>query len=89
MFLKTENQKNPLKYGNNCQACGLSCFRALEECIRIKGTIPRLRNKNPAKAVLNETMGKIMNTPSRNNSEHYTWWVSINVSEPWILFEFI
>lgn len=79
--------RNPEKWGGNCQACGLSSYITLDECSRIKKTIPRLKKLLPAQAQLDSCHGKVLNTPSKISKEHYTWWVPADIEKPWELFE--
>lgn len=58
-----------------CQACGLSVHTSLEDCLenynRLKRRIPSMRKKI-AVAKGNDTMGKILNTPSKEDLTHHT-----------------
>jgi len=59
-----------------CQACGLSTHRSLQDGLenyqRLQRRIPSLRKKI-AVAKANHLPGKILNTPSREDRNHYTW----------------
>ncbi|KHD08392.1 hypothetical protein PN36_02060 [Candidatus Thiomargarita nelsonii] len=78
--------------GKTCQACGLSVHTSLEDCLenynRLKRRIPSLRKKI-AVARGNNAMGKILNTPSKEDSSHHTWWLPVELEKPWELFEVV
>jgi hypothetical protein len=71
---------------DTCQAMGLSVFPSISACHEMQSKIPALRKKKIASANLNNSHGKFAHTPSTNSKRHMTWWVSSELSEPWILF---
>jgi hypothetical protein len=34
-------------------------------------------------------MGKILNTPSKEDPSHHTWWLPMELEKPWELFEIV
>jgi len=75
-----------------CQACGLSVHETLEDCRnnydRLKRRIPSMRKKI-AIAKGEKIEGKFLNTPSKEDSTHCTWWIPKILEKPWELFEVI
>lgn len=70
-----------------CEACGLTVFKTVNDCERLKKKVPSMRKRKTASGDLNDTMGKILNTPSKNSKSHHTWWLPVDLKEPWLLFE--
>jgi hypothetical protein len=70
---------------SECQCCGVSVYKSPEEIHRMSKKVPKLRKMKVARGNLNEDMGRIKNTPSRNSNLHYTWWIPTNI-EPWKMF---
>ena len=65
--------------GGNCEASGLSVFKAKSDVLRIVRRVQGMANRNRAfgdliaSAKLSPEAGKIMPTPRDGNS-HHTWW---------------
>jgi hypothetical protein len=72
-------QRNAKKWGGNCEASGLSVFKAKSDVSRILRRVQGMANRNRAigdliaSATLSPEAGKIRPTPRDGNS-HYTWW---------------
>ncbi len=85
-------QENPNKEcppgGSECQACGVSVHSSLDDAKNLSRRIPRFKNRKIARGVLNEKLGQIKPTPSKNEKSHHTWWIPEN-SEPEHFFELI
>ena len=60
----------------------------MENYDRLQRRIPSLRKKI-AVAKANNLPGKILNTPSKEDDKHHTWWLPIELEKPWELFEVI
>ena len=72
-----------------CKACGLSVFTSLDDVLKKARRIPNLKSKKISEGVLNERLGKILNTPSRRSgNSHHTWWITKD-SKPWKEFKLI
>jgi hypothetical protein len=69
-----------------CQACGLSVFPDAQSCERMKKRAPRLREYHIAHGELRPEHGRLMATPSHNESEHMTWWVQPELANPERMF---
>lgn len=80
--------KNPGKWKDNIQAYGLSVLESVDDCISARRKNGYLRKKYPfcASGMNNSDRGRILNTPSDTNPNHYTWWVYENV-KPHTFFE--
>lgn len=68
---------NPIKYKDNIKAYGISVFKSFSDCNRAKSKSPKLRSeyKYVASGSNNSQRGKLLNTPSGVNPNHYTWWL--------------
>ena len=72
-----------------CQACGLSVIRSIEDVHKAPKKVPALRKMKPALGILTAELGRIQNTPSnRCGQSHHTWWVANN-TEPWKVFSIV
>ena len=72
-----------------CQACGLSVIRSIEDVRRAPKRIPTLRKKKTALGNLTPDLGQIQNTPSsKSGPSHHTWWVAKG-TEPWKIFQVV
>lgn len=80
---------NPQKHKDNINAYGLSVYKSVEDCERTLSKAPKLRKKYSCIACgeNNKDRGKILNTPSGTNPEHYTWWTYDGV-KPHTFFDF-
>ena len=79
---------NPARWANNVQAYGLSVLESKEDCDSARRKNGKLRQRYPfcACGKNNSERGKILNTPSKTNPRHFTWWVYDGV-EPHTFFE--
>ncbi|MFM7371364.1 MAG: hypothetical protein ACKO2Z_26940, partial [Sphaerospermopsis kisseleviana] len=72
-------QENPNKECpsglSECQACGVSVHSCLDDAKNLSRRIPSFKNRKIARGVLNEKLGQIQPTPSRNEKSHHTWWI--------------
>ena len=64
---------------SECELCGLSVYTKLDDIKRMKINSPALRRKRIMRGDLSPDMGKILHTPSMNDS-HHTWWVAATCS---------
>ena len=80
--------KDPVKWANNVQAYGLSVLESKEDCDSARKKNAKLRAQYPfcASGKNNSDRGKILNTPSKTNPRHFTWWVYEGV-KPHTFFE--
>lgn len=67
-----------------CEACGLSVYRNIEDVRRAIAIVPALRSKKIAQGELRAEFGRIKHTPKNNQygASHHTWWKPINQA-PW------
>lgn len=86
-FLPLYN-KNPEKWANTIQAYGISVLESKEDCDRARRINGKLREQYPfcASGKNNSYRGRILNTPSKTNPRHFTWWVYEGV-KPHTFFE--
>jgi hypothetical protein len=73
---------------SECQACGVSIHSSLDDVKNLSQRIPRFKKMKIAKGSLNEKLGRIQHTPSKNENSHHTWWIPEN-TEPHKVFEII
>lgn len=68
---------NPTRFKNQFNAYGLSVFFTVEDCNSALSKSPRLREKCKyiACGLNNYERGKFLQTPSKENPNHVTWWV--------------
>ncbi len=71
-----------------CEVCSLSVFRDMGDILNLKKRVPAMRKRLVSQAILNESLGKILHTPSLGGKSHYSWWVPVDV-QPWILFHVV
>ncbi|MFM6040223.1 MAG: hypothetical protein ACKPBB_21005 [Sphaerospermopsis kisseleviana] len=85
-------QENPNKECpsglSECQACGVSVHSCLDDAKNLSRRIPSFKNRKIARGVLNEKLGQIQPTPSKNEKSHHTWWIPENTA-PDQFFELI
>jgi len=61
---------------NECQACGLSVYSTLEGAQKAFEALPATKRfVAVARGCITPESGKILETPTRGNSSHITWWV--------------
>ena len=79
---------DPQRWANNIQAYGLSVLESQADCDRARRKNGKLRKKYPfcASGMNNSDRGRILNTPSKVNPRHFTWWVYEGV-KPHTFFE--
>jgi hypothetical protein len=65
-----------------CQSCGLSVFLTSEHLAQMAKRIPSLRGKHFVGILLTHSDGLILRTPSRNSSQHHTWWKATSSVSP-------
>ncbi len=83
------NPDKPCPTGvQECQACGISVFRSIDDVHRAHRRIPALKGKKPALGNLTPDLGLIQNTPSNTGKSHHTWWLYKDTS-PWAVFQII
>lgn len=70
----TAFETGTFKEGDACQRCSVSIFQTRESCIQLQQRVPRHRDKLIARGLLPETAGARMPTPSKANSDHWSWW---------------
>jgi hypothetical protein len=73
---------------SECQVCGVSIHSSLDDAKNLSLRIPRFKKMKIAKGSLNEELGRIQHTPSKNEKSHHTWWIPEN-TEPYKVFEII
>ncbi|MCK5172430.1 MAG: hypothetical protein KAR47_03515 [Planctomycetes bacterium] len=88
-LLRPHKQKDWIKNGKACEACGLSMNPTLEDLKRKGDFVPSLRDRNIAKGTLEPGMGKIKSTPSRIDATHHTWWVPGSIKDPSVFFKVV
>ena len=69
-----------------CQARGLSVYPTLEACREAARKVPSLAKKRLAVGVMQGSYGMVAQTPSKNTSNHMTWWVSPSCPDPTMFF---
>lgn len=69
-----------------CQARGLSVYPTLEACREAANKVPSLAKKKLAAGSLQGSYGMVAETPSKNTSNHMTWWVGSNCPDPVTFF---
>ena len=84
------NPDKPCPTGvQECQACGVSVFRSINDVRRAQKIIPGLKKKKPALGNLTPELGLIQNTPSKKTGKsHHTWWLYKDTN-PWAVFQII
>lgn len=73
---------------SECQACGVSIHSSLDDAKNLSRRIPRFKNMKIAKGFLNNSLGRIKPTPSKNEESHHTWWIPDD-AKPCKVFELI
>ena len=70
-------QTAPRKYAKLINAYGLSVYPSIEDCYSAMRKAPHLRKKYSAVAhgITYTFTGKVLDTPSKNNPNHITWWL--------------
>ncbi|WP_286230273.1 hypothetical protein [Neobacillus mesonae] len=71
------------KFSDDCQACGLSVFKNLDDAIHQNNVLAEsiyfqrkgLPKKKIAKGISNSKFGQIKDTPAREHTSHVTYWV--------------
>ncbi|MCT7964001.1 hypothetical protein NG791_25320 [Laspinema sp. D1] len=71
-----------------CEAHGLSVFTQKSSIFSLFNRSPRLRKKKVALGKLTPDLGVMLNTPSKDDKLHHTWWVA-DGKEPWTVFQVI
>jgi hypothetical protein len=71
-----------------CEACGLSVYRALNDLSTLIKRVPKMRARRVARGVLRADFGFVAPTPKRNEHSHCTWWVPVGI-DPWTVFEVV
>jgi len=68
---------DPKKYAGNIRAYGISTFPSFKACESALRKCVNLRNKYKfcAHGITYIYTGKVMNTPSKANPKHITWWL--------------
>ncbi len=69
---------------SECQVCGLSVYRSLEDAEALRRRIPAMKNRRIARGFLEPELGVVHHTPS-NGDSHHTWWMPVGVT-PWETF---
>lgn len=87
-FLSFRELKPQKSYPSDCIASGLSTYTDPEGVRRLQSRVPRFRKMKVAKANLDESHGKMKNTPSNLHISHHTWWLEKD-SEPWLDFNLV
>ncbi len=62
-----------------CQACGLSVYRDINDIRKMRNRVRPMRKRKIAKGTLSSNLGRILDTPSYEKT-HMTWWVPVGVS---------
>ena len=63
-----------------CQACGLSVYREVDDAHRLRRRVPGHRDKRIAVGEFDEEpVGRLRHTPTRHEDSHHTWWVPESV----------
>lgn len=71
-----------------CEAHGLSVYTQKSSIFSLIDRIPGLRRKKIALGKLTPDLGVMLNTPSREDKLHHTWWVAVG-KEPWAVFQVV
>ena len=89
-FIPLREKKTSEDFGEKeCQACGLSVFRNVEDAIRVKSRARGMEKRLVSKGTLSPHLGRIQNTPSKMfGKSHHTWWVPTEV-QPWSIFRVV
>lgn len=82
------NQREWIKQGKACQACGLSLNANIEDLKRKQKILPSIRGII-VEGTLEPTNGKIKSTPTLMDSSHHTWWVPDSIEDPSIFFKVV
>lgn len=72
-FRSVREQQPRRKVKDECQACGLSVFGAVDDATDMRDAIPAFRGRLIAEGELSGEMGVMKPTP-RNGNTHITWW---------------
>ena len=89
-FMPLREKKTSEDFGEKeCQACGLSVFRNVEDAIRVKSRARGMEKRIVSKGTLSPHLGRIQNTPSKMFGKlHHTWWVPTE-GQPWSIFRVV
>jgi hypothetical protein len=71
-----------------CQRSGLSVHTEKSSASKLIKRIPKFKNKKIAVGQLTPDLGLILNTPSRKNDSHHTWWVPAG-KKPSMVFQVV
>lgn len=71
------------KFPNVCMACGLSISKTQVDVITSRKRVPSLKHRKIVVAKLEDKIGNIKNTSTRQMKNHYTWWIPEDVECPW------
>lgn len=89
-FIPFREKKPSEDFGEKeCQACGLSVLKNIEDAVRMKSRARGMEKRLVAKGTLSPHLGRIKRTPSRRfGRSHHTWWVPTEV-QPWRIFHVV
>lgn len=89
-FIPLREKKPTAGFGEKeCQACGLSVLRDVEDALQMRKRARGMAKRLVAKGRLSPCFGKIKHTPSsRDGSSHHRWWVPTEV-QPWRVFRVV
>ena len=89
-FIPTRKKQPSKDFGEKeCEACGLSVLRNVEDAVRVKSRAPGMKKRLVAKGTLNPHLGRIKRTPSKKFGQvHHTWWAPTDI-QPWSVFRII
>lgn len=72
-----------------CQVCGVSVLKSINDARSAHRKVPALRKKKLALGNLTPDLGRIQNTPATGTGKsHHTWWLC-KKAEPWTVFKIV
>ncbi|WP_009633911.1 hypothetical protein [Synechocystis sp. PCC 7509] len=73
LSLRELNPDKPCPKGaTECQYCGVSVYRSIDDVRRVPKRIPAFKKKKLALGNLTSNLGLIQNTPSKTGKSHHT-----------------
>lgn len=76
---KTTDEEGTFPNGDPCQRCAISTQASVAEARKMRRLVPNLAARKIACGVVPAQAGVLLNTPSRNSQEHWSWWPKANI----------
>ncbi len=68
-----------IEFSDPCEACGLSTYSSIDGAYKLQQTVPKFKKYKIAYGNIKPDNGPILETSSRDNPHHVTWWVALGI----------